>query len=256
MRFWTRRLIVLGVLFGFLVALGATPAGAAPTPAPVANPSTVAPGQAFTVSGVADCITGTTLTVAVPGLALSTTTPGDADWQVNFTAPTSATPGTYPITISNSECSYPDGSVTVALAQSISLVKTVGTTPGVCATTSTITVASGTTVYYCYTVTNNTNSALTSHSLTDDKLGTLLSKVPFNLAVGANVNTVTLGKTISTVATATTTNTGTWTSYTDPGVPFTATASATVTVSAPTTTTTAPVAAPAVAAATTPQFTG
>ena len=35
-------------------------------------------------------------------------------------------------------------------APSITLVKTVGTTPGVCAATTTITVAPGTTVYYCY----------------------------------------------------------------------------------------------------------
>ncbi len=37
---------------------------------------------------------------------------------------------------------------------SISLAKTVGTTAGVCATTSTISVSAGTTVYYCYEVTN------------------------------------------------------------------------------------------------------
>jgi len=57
----------------------------------------------------------------------------------------------------------------------LSLVKTVGTTPGVCATTSTITVSPGTTVYYCYTATNSGTETLTTHTLVDDQLGTIFS---------------------------------------------------------------------------------
>jgi len=254
MRSLTERITIGAAVLGLLVVLVAVPAGADTQIPPVANPATVAPGQSFQVSGAADCITGSTLTVAIAGLSLSATTSGDAAWQVSFIAPTSAADGAYPITVTGSECSYATGSVTIAATQSISLTKTVGTTAGVCATTSNITVAAGTTVYYCFTVTNNTTSALTSHSLTDDKLGSLLSHVSYSLAPGASANTVSLGKTISTVINATTTNTGTWTGYTDPGVPYTATATATVTVSGSTTTTTP--AAPAVATAAAPRFTG
>ena len=129
------------------------------------------------------------------------------------------------------------------------MAKTVGTAPGVCATTSDISVAAGTTVYYCYRVTNNTSSNLATHSLTDDKLGVLLTDVDAELAPGASADTVTLGQTVSTAIDVTTTNTATWTAHTASGLPFTATASATVTVTTPTTTA-------AVAAATSPRFTG
>jgi len=117
-------------------------------------------------------------------------------------------------------------------------------------------VVPGTTVYYCYTVTNNTQSLLATHSLTDDKLGALLTNVMQDLPPGASANTVALGKTVSAVVNATTTNTATWTALVGQIVerrvaaqqagPFTATAGATVTVTA----------APAVAAAAIPNFTG
>ena len=67
-----------------------------------------------------------------------------------------------PVTLNVSEAQVP----------SISLAKTVGTTPGVCPTTSSISVAAGTTVYYCYEVTNTGDVTLNLHDLTDDVLGT------------------------------------------------------------------------------------
>lgn len=91
----------------------------------------------------------------------------------------------------------------------ITLDKTVGTTPAVCAGTSTIAVPPGTTVYYCYTVTNTGNVTLNLHDLTDDQLGVLFTLQPFALAPGASVSYVTSGVVIN----ATTTNLGTWTAY-------------------------------------------
>ncbi|HSN77416.1 MAG TPA: choice-of-anchor J domain-containing protein, partial [Anaerolineae bacterium] len=114
-------------------------------------------------------------------------------------------------------------------AAGISLVKTVGTTPGVCAATSSITVLAGTTVYYCYTVTNTGSVALNLHTLVDDQLGTIFSGLNYALAPGASVNTVAAGLSIPAVINATTTNVGTWTAYNTGGPSVQATATATVT---------------------------
>lgn len=114
---------------------------------------------------------------------------------------------------------------------SISLVKTVGTTPGVCAPTSNITVAPGTTVYYCYTVTNTGNVTLDLHTLVDDQLGTIFSGFNYSLAPGASVNTVAAGLSIPAVINTPTTNTATWTASTlTSGLTATATATAFVDV--------------------------
>jgi len=119
-------------------------------------------------------------------------------------------------------------------APSISLVKTVGTTAGVCAITSSITVPAGTTVYYCYTVTNTGNVTLNLHNLVDDRLGPLFSGLNYALTPGSSVNTVAAGLSIPAVINVTTTNTGTWTAYnTAPPDGVTAEASATVTVTFP-----------------------
>ncbi|HRI57650.1 MAG TPA: hypothetical protein PK170_11200, partial [Anaerolineae bacterium] len=117
-----------------------------------------------------------------------------------------------------------------AQGPSISLQKTVGTTPGVCANTSAITVPEGTTVYYCYTVTNTGTVAFGLHTLTDSVLGTIFTGTAYALAPGASVNTVALGLNIPYVANATTTNVGTWLAYNATGGQATATATATVTV--------------------------
>lgn len=210
------------------------------------DPPTVAPGGSFTASGPSDCIEPAPLTVQVAALSLSQAVDGTSAWQAKFTVPLGTAPGQYPVTVTNNECIFTAGTLTVALAESISLVKTVGTAPGVCATTSTLSVPEGTTVYYCYTVTNNTTQTLGVHNLTDDKLGTILTSAAYNLAAGASASTVALGKTVSATATSTVTNTATWTAYTQPGIPFSATASATVTVTT----------VPAAAAAVTPSFTG
>lgn len=153
---------------------------------------------------------------------------------------------------------------------SVTVVKTVGTTPGVCGTESAITVAPGTTVYYCYTITNDSDITFDLHNLVDDQLGTLLTDAEYDLLPGASVNTVTLGITADAVITTTTTNTATWEACYRVPVPAgrtsqgilqslctEGTASATVTVQAPTTTT-APSTTTTIQAAalTTPRYTG
>jgi hypothetical protein len=118
-------------------------------------------------------------------------------------------------------------------APSISVSKTVGTAAGVCATSSNITVPPGSTVYYCYTVTNTGDTAFALHDLEDDQLGTLFSGLAYALAPGASVDTVTAGLNISAVINAPTTNVGTWTAYNQvPGDGVQGQATATVNVTA------------------------
>lgn len=119
------------------------------------------------------------------------------------------------------------------VAPAISLVKTVGTDAAACAATSAITVPAGTTVYYCYTVTNTGDVALTTHDLVDSELGTIFNGLAYNLTPGSSVNTVAAGLTIPAVMNATTTNVATWTASTPGVAEATAEASATVEVEAP-----------------------
>lgn len=60
---------------------------------------------------------------------------------------------------------------TAPLPAQILLTKTVGTTPGVCASDGEITVPVGTTVYFCYRVQNLSPDLLLRHNLDDDLLG-------------------------------------------------------------------------------------
>jgi len=90
----------------------------------------------------------------------------------------------------------------------ITLDMTVGTTSGVCGTDEEIVVAPGTTVTYCYTVTNTGNTPLDLHDLVDDQLGTLLTAFSNTLAPGAS-----LPYTYDAVANATADHIATWTAY-------------------------------------------
>jgi len=120
----------------------------------------------------------------------------------------------------------------LAYIPGITLTKTVGTEPGVCATASEITVAPGTTVYYCYTITNNTSDrTFTLHDLVDDQLGTIFTGLNYTLTPGSSVSTVAAGLSLAAVITTTTTNTATWTAYNAAAPdPISARASATVNV--------------------------
>jgi hypothetical protein len=88
---------------------------------------------------------------------------------------------------------------------SISLNKTVGTDPNVCAATDAITVTTGTDVTYCYEVTNDGDVTFNYHDLVDTELGTILSNFNYSLALSA---TVFLTET-TTIQTSTV-NTATW----------------------------------------------
>lgn len=100
----------------------------------------------------------------------------------------------------------------------IVLTKTVGLDANVCATNNTITVTRGTTIFYCYSATNNGNVTLNLHDLVDSKVGNILSGFSYAFTPGASVF-ITQGLSI----TATTVNTATWTAY-NPGPSFMATA--------------------------------
>ena len=119
--------------------------------------------------------------------------------------------------------------VNVPVAQpSINLNKTVGTDPAVCAVTDSVTLpSSGGEVTYCYEVKNTGNITLTGHTLTDNKLGTILNNFPYSLAPGASAFL-----TSSATITQTTVNTATWTAF-NPGPVDTAIAVDTATVTVP-----------------------
>lgn len=96
------------------------------------------------------------------------------------------------------------------------LQKTVGLDPNECATGKSISVQPGTTVYYCYKVTNTGATTFTMHSLEDSILGwiTLPNGGMFDLPPGSMQ--VITGE--SSVITATTTNVATWTAkFTETG---------------------------------------
>ena len=88
----------------------------------------------------------------------------------------------------------------------IALTKTVGTVPAVCATTDSISVATGTTVYYCYSAENTGAVTFEFHDLVDDQLGVLLNNFPQTMDPGDTIEFIQ-----SDTANATVTNTGTWT---------------------------------------------
>ena len=90
---------------------------------------------------------------------------------------------------------------------SITLAKTVGTDPSVCATTDSIAVPAGTEVTYCYLVTNTGDLSPDRPHLVDSELGNLLLDFPLNLDIGASAFI-----TASAVITEDTVNTATWTS--------------------------------------------
>lgn len=89
----------------------------------------------------------------------------------------------------------------------ITLTKTVGLTAGVCGVDESLTIEHGTPVTYCYTVENTGDVTLTSHTLVDDQLGTLLENAALTLAPGDTAQVIV----DDVVLAATTTNNATWT---------------------------------------------
>jgi hypothetical protein len=96
-----------------------------------------------------------------------------------------------------------------------------------CGTETSIEVAAGTLVVYCFTIENHTNQTLDTHDLVDSELGILLDDFSFALAPGASVllqQWVVVDETV--------TNDATWTAANETSS-YEAHASATVTVSGP-----------------------
>ena len=129
--------------------------------------------------------------------------------------------------------SVPRASAYDMITASIVLTKTVGLGPG-CATTNDIVVPIGSFVTYCYQVQNTGPTALLTHTLVDDVIGTVVGpNAVFNLAPGQVVSrTVSEGPIVQQVV-----NMATWTAITDEvemkytgTIVATATAKATVTV--------------------------
>ena len=93
----------------------------------------------------------------------------------------------------------------------ITLTKTVGTDPSVCAATDEIDVAKGTAATYCFRVTNTGPVTLSLHTLEDSHLGSILSDFGFLLPPDA-----TIFLTQTAIITQTPANTATWTGF-NPG---------------------------------------
>jgi hypothetical protein len=69
-------------------------------------------------------------------------------------------------------------------ARMLVLTATVGTGSDVCASTDTITVSAGTPAFYCYQMTNQGDVYLSTHDLSDDQLGDILSDYAHDLLPG------------------------------------------------------------------------
>jgi len=107
-------------------------------------------------------------------------------------------------------CTFTNG------APALTLDKTVGTDPAVCATTQQIAVQDDVDeVTYCFKVTNTGGLTMTTHGLEDDKLGVLATDLDYTLAPGASTF---ITHTVP-APTIKTTNVATWTAsmtYTPP----------------------------------------
>ena len=112
---WKARSFALVAAIGLVLAVGTVSAGAGISNTPVVNPTTVAAGETFTVSGGPDCI-DSTLTIDVVTLGLSGDVDGSANWSIEFTAPADAEPGTYLVTVSGNECTFGDATVVITAA--------------------------------------------------------------------------------------------------------------------------------------------
>lgn len=98
-----------------------------------------------------------------------------------------------------------DDETTQVTNAQIVLAKTVGTDPNTCASTDAVDVLSGAEATYCYTVLNTGSVTLTTHTLVDSVLGTILSGFPYTLTPGASAFI-----TQTAIITQTTVNNATW----------------------------------------------
>lgn len=112
----------------------------------------------------------------------------------------------------------------------LSLRKTVGLVADRCAATDVIAVPAGTTVYYCYTVTNSGEAPLAVHALSDSRAGVIFPAMALALAPGASLSTVDLGRVISETVAETVVSQATWIATAPEGAQTQDTATAAVNV--------------------------
>jgi hypothetical protein len=118
----------------------------------------------------------------------------------------------------------------ILLEPAIEMTATVGTTPGLCAITSSVVLpVQGGEVYYCYDVKNTGDITLTRHDLDDSELGSIFATLPLTLGPGQRINTVDAGFIITQFVTETAVNTAAWTAY-NPGPTNMVSASSSVTL--------------------------
>jgi hypothetical protein len=127
---WGTRSLAAAAVLGLTLLLGTMSAGAGQV-ALVINPNPVAAGQSFTVSGPADCITGSTLVIDITELSLTASVSGDDPWSVPFTVPADTPAGTYLVTVNGNECSYSDASLVVVDAATTTTTAPATTTTAV-----------------------------------------------------------------------------------------------------------------------------
>jgi hypothetical protein len=109
---WGARTLAATAALGLVLAMGTVSAGAGSVSGAITvNPTAVAPGEDFTVSGGANCDSFLTITIA--GLGLSQTADGTAPWQSLFTAPAAAAPGTYAVVVTPSRCAFNDSTIVI-----------------------------------------------------------------------------------------------------------------------------------------------
>ena len=108
--------------------------------------------------------------------------------------------------------------------------KTVGLSADGCSEAEMIAVPAGTTVFYCYTITNSGEAPLALHNLEDSEAGMVFPALNLTLPPSARLSTVELGRTISATVEQTVVSRGTWTATTPEGSQTRGDAAATVNV--------------------------
>ncbi len=204
-----------------------------PAPPPVVWGSGADVGQPLPISIEPGSCLAPTLTATVPATGAEQTIanpPARSTVQAVLTAPFS--PGTYPVVVTGEGCQFPESVAVITSELPVSV--TVGTDPGVCATTGHIWIPEPTTVYYCYTLTNDRGTSGINR-LVDDTYGPVIADVALDIPYGESVNTIALGYPVSAVVDHDTTNVAVWSSsYYDTRhavwVPVSGSGSATVTI--------------------------
>ncbi len=109
---WGARSLAAAAAIGVTLLLATASAGAGQTSFDV-SPNPVVAGQDVTISGTADCITGSFFDIEIAELGLSDSVNADNPWDVVFTIPADTPAGTYLVTVTGGECDPQDVSLVV-----------------------------------------------------------------------------------------------------------------------------------------------